>query len=279
MRVPVEVTVVDACLRAGAGGSPTAVVTSGDDLDFTRIPPLAGTSHVAVIGRDRSVRFFTADGELPGCGHGTVAAIAVLAAGAAGFDGRLRAGGRDFAASGVSSAGTVEAWFDQGPVALEPAGAELVAAFLDAIGLAAPDPGDPPVLASPGRSRLLLPVTDRGVLAALRPDQERLARVSRRFGQLGCFVHTGSPGTAARMFAPAIGVPEDVANANSTGCLAAHRRATGHDPAVAVDQGDTLGRPSTVRATATATTTLVGGTARISHRLRAWIQPGVRVSL
>jgi len=30
------------------------------------------------------------------------------------------------------------------------------------------------------------------------------------------------PDVAARMFAPSIGVPEDVANANSTGCLAAH---------------------------------------------------------
>jgi predicted PhzF superfamily epimerase YddE/YHI9 len=69
------------------------------------------------------------------------------------------------------------------------------------------------------------------------------------------------------MFAPAIGVPEDVANANSSGCLAAHILATGRGSAVTVDQGDALGRPSTVQAAATrlggAITTTVGGIARV----------------
>ena len=49
---------------------------------------------------------------------------------------------------------------------------------------------------------------------------------------------------AARMFAPSIGVPEDIANANSTACLAAHLAA-----GVAVDMGDSLGRPATITAT------------------------------
>jgi predicted PhzF superfamily epimerase YddE/YHI9 len=70
------------------------------------------------------------------------------------------------------------------------------------------------------------------------------------------------------MFAPAIGVPEDIANANSTGCLAAHMLATGRDPEVAVDQGDALGHPSTVYATAASTdrgiATRVGGAARLA---------------
>jgi len=80
------------------------------DADLARIPPLAGTSHVAVIrppaapGGGHAVRFFTSAGELPSCGHGTVAAIAVLSAGQgrAGFQGRLRAGGRDFDATGAA---------------------------------------------------------------------------------------------------------------------------------------------------------------------------------
>jgi len=132
-------------------------------------------------------------------------------------------------------------------------------------------PEDDVFVASPGRERLMIPVTDRAVLAGIRPDQERLAAVSRRHGQLGCFVYVppsgAEPIAAARMFAPAIGVPEDVANANSTGCLAAHLLRSGEDPTVAVDQGDALGRPSTVRATATRTArgilSHVGGTARV----------------
>jgi trans-2,3-dihydro-3-hydroxyanthranilate isomerase len=281
----IEVVLVDACLRDGAGGSPTAVLTGGDglaDADIALIPPAAGTSHVAVVGPpvaagdSRTVRFFTSAGELPSCGHGTVAALAVLSTPDGAFQGRLRAGGRDFDASGTHGRSGAT-WFDQGLVERHAAGAGLVGAFLAALGLGAGDlhPDDEPAVASPGRPRLLLPVADRAVLAALRPDQDRLAAASRRHGQLGCFAYTppsAGQRPAARMFAPAIGVPEDVANANSTGCLAAHLLASGRGPEVAVDQGDALGHPSTVYATAVRTgagiATRVGGAARITGTAR-----------
>jgi trans-2,3-dihydro-3-hydroxyanthranilate isomerase len=47
------------------------------------------------------------------------------------------------------------------------------------------------------------------------------------------------------MFAPSIGVPEDIANANSTACLAAHL-----GRGLAVDMGDALGEPATILADA-----------------------------
>ena len=292
----VEVLMVEACLRDGAGGSPTAVVPDGaelDDLEAAGIPARTGASHVAVVhpqagpGGGRPVRFFTAAGELPGCGHGTVAAIAVLASQrptsqrpGEGFRGLLRVAGRELPAVGgvrpdPGRGDLVEAWFDQGVVERRAATDDERAAFLAALGLErdAIHGDDEPVVASPGRERLLVPVVDRTVLAALRPDQERLAAASRRHGQLGCFVYVPPSATrpaAARMFAPAVGVPEDVANANSSGCLAAHLLATGRRPAVAVDQGDALGRPSTVHATAVRTArgivTRVGGTARVLRR-------------
>ncbi|MFG2147246.1 PhzF family phenazine biosynthesis protein [Streptomyces sp. NPDC048696] len=84
-----EVAIVDACQRDGAGGSPTAVL---DDAPFTdeercRVPTEWGTSHAVFLratGIERgqpayALRFFTAQGELPACGHGTVAALALLA--------------------------------------------------------------------------------------------------------------------------------------------------------------------------------------------------------
>ncbi len=282
--------VVGACLRDGVGGSPTAVVHGDGDGDaaLARIPVQAGTSHVAVIyprvgaTDSQRLRFFTSTGELPGCGHGTVAALAVLAARNDGFNGPLRMGGQDLGAtsrvisSGVA-AGTgegslVEAWFDQGTVAHRAVSGDERQAFLGALGLNRSDlhPDDEVVVTSPGRERLLVPVANRAVLAGIRPDQDRLAAESRRFGQLGCFVYVPPSTTervAARMFAPAIGVPEDVANANSAGCLAAHLLATGRVPTIAVDQGDVLGRPSTVHATASraagCVVTRVGGIARV----------------
>jgi trans-2,3-dihydro-3-hydroxyanthranilate isomerase len=282
------VTMVGACLRDGAGGSPTAVLTNSEGLDdasLMRIPSRMGTSHVAVVyppgisGGSRALRFFTTLGELPACGHGTVAAIAVLALQPTqpGFQGLLRASGRDFEATGditpdARGSTVVETWFDQGIVDHRLATDDIRTAFLAALGLerSALHPDDAAAVASPGRARLMIPVIDRKTLAGIRPDQERLAVASRRFGQLGCFVYVPPSATepaAARMFAPAIGVPEDVANANSSGCLAAHLLLTGRNPTVAVDQGDALGLPSTVHATATRSAggvaTRVGGSARI----------------
>jgi trans-2,3-dihydro-3-hydroxyanthranilate isomerase len=283
-----EVIMVGACLRNGAGGSPTAVVTNCeglDDVDLARIPLRMGTSHVAVVyphsssGGSRTLRFFTAEGELPGCGHGTVAAIAVLTLQGAreGVQGLLCVAGRDLEAIGSvepepEGGDVVEAWFDQGIVEHRGATGDERAAFLAALGLEqnALHPDDEVAVASPGRARLMIPVVDRTVLASIRPDQERLAAESRRYGQLGCFVYvppSATEPTAARMFAPAIGVPEDVANANSSGGLAAHLLITSRNPTVAVDQGDALGRPSTVNATAIRSgrriATRVGGTARV----------------
>ena len=76
----------------------------------------------------------------------------------------------------------------------------------------------------------------------------------RRLGCLGCFAYTLSPGgrtAAGRMFAPAIGVDEDIVNVNSAGCLAAYLLETGRPGAVDVHQGDALGRTSAVFAEAT----------------------------
>jgi trans-2,3-dihydro-3-hydroxyanthranilate isomerase len=124
---------------------------------------------------------------------------------------------------------------------------------------------------------MLVPVQDRSALLRVHPHLGRLAAACRRYGLLGCFVYVPPVGDrpgAARMFAPAIGVDEDVANANSTGCLAAHLLDTtgAQTVAIEVEQGDTLGRPASVLASArrgpAGITTRVGGLAvvRDGHR-------------
>src|SRR4029078_8992906 len=74
------VTIVNACLRDGRGGSPTAVLeeTWMTDVERCQVPRLRGTSPAVFVSADdgdlsrppASLRFFTAAGELPGCGHG-----------------------------------------------------------------------------------------------------------------------------------------------------------------------------------------------------------------
>lgn len=275
-------TMVDACLRDGGGGSPTAVLweTSVNEVERRRVPAFTGTSHAVFVslGEDRagqpqaSLRFFTATGELPACGHGTVAALAFLGAhsGRAEYRATLRAGGRCFAGAAVSDERGTLAEFDPGEVQLREARVEERDLVLDAL-------GNPPgvlaaelCVASIGRARLLVPISNASALADVRPDYDRLRDACDRLGLLGCYVHS-LPSTggrlAARMFAPSIGVPEDIANANSTACLAATLAAHGLHR-ISVDMGDSLGRPATITASAKETRSglqvRVGGLAKVA---------------
>ncbi|GIE82279.1 hypothetical protein Aph02nite_82290 [Actinoplanes philippinensis] len=247
------ITVVDACVRDGAGGSPT-LVADDEDGDRCAIVRSSGASHGAFLDLP-VVRFFTGTAELRNCGHGTLAAHAVLLSRSGRPRQRLtqHTGGRAYEVTAARRpGGGIAVWFDQGPVTIEPPPAGL-GQILGALGIG--DPGGI-VVASPGAPRLLIPVADP---AALAPDFPRLARACRDLGLLGCLVYRlDGPVAWARLFAPAIGVDEDVANANSSGCLAAHlgRR-------VEVWQGDALGRPSAVWADTDGRTTRVGGVVRL----------------
>ena len=278
------ITMVDACVRRdGRGGSPTAVTDddpAATDADRRAVATAAGTSHAAFLGPGRTphgdwpIRFFTATAELSGCGHGTVAAQAVRLARTTldELNDRQHTGGRTFRTVAIRRPAGIEVWFDQGLVALRHPAPDERAAIVAALGLTADDlhPTDAPRIAAPGTPRMLVPVHDRSALRRVCPHLGKLTAACRRYGLLGCFVYVPPVGDrpgAARMFAPAIGVDEDVANANSTGCLAAHLLDTtgAQTIAIEVEQGDTLGRPASVLASArrgpAGITTRVGGLA------------------
>jgi trans-2,3-dihydro-3-hydroxyanthranilate isomerase len=132
-----------------------------------------------------------------------------------------------------------------------------------------------PLLAALGVERSSLPVDryDNGMphvyvrlesvdeVTALRPDMNALEELPDAFGT-GFNVFAGS-GTdyMTRMFAPADGVPEDPATGSAAGPLACHLLRHGMlEPGVeiAISQGASVGRPSTLYATAE------GSPARIS---------------
>jgi PhzF family phenazine biosynthesis protein len=236
------------------------------------------TSHAAFIdagvGIAPAVRFFTTEGELTNCGHGTIAAQAVLLEqrGARRHRGWQHTGGRTFATTAVRRPDGVEVWFDQGMVELEDCPGSGRDGILAALRIGPDDlaADDDVRVASPGTPRLLVPVVNREALLAIRPDVGRLAAECRGLGYLGCFMYVASTtgeAAAGRMFAPAIGVDEDVVNANSAGCLAAHLLSTHRNSSIEVHQGDALGRSSSVFATATATaegiSTRIGGIAAV----------------
>ena len=297
-QVVVAVTVVNACLRDGRGGSPTAVLDEMplSDAERRAVPARVGASHAVFVAArdDRSVslRFFTVEGELPACGHGTVAALAFLAERASAVDhevGRAgaadhevgRAGASDYEVElhtrqrvlpgrAVRAAAHVDADFDPGPIVLrEPTGMEenLV---LSALRTAPGDYAGGARVASLGRARLLVPLATRAAVADLDPDLDRLRAAADRLGLLGCYAYSvpaADGRLAARMFAPSIGVPEDIANANSTACLAACLAGAGSAD-IAVDMGDSVGSPAAIVATArpgpSGTRVRVGGAATVA---------------
>ncbi|MER7591456.1 PhzF family phenazine biosynthesis protein [Micromonospora sp. NPDC127501] len=260
------VTIVNACLRGGRGGSPTSVVDEPlspapdaryvlSDAERSRVPVRMGTSHAVFVGRvvgDEPVdlRFFTAEGELPACGHGTVAAVAYLAGrrGGGEHEFRLRVSGRTFVGRAACDGDRIRAEFDPGPVVVREATSFEVGLVVDALGVAAGDLVSGACVASLGRARMLVPVTAPGAVVALDPRLDRLRAACDRLGLLGCYVYsvpTRVGGVVARMFAPSIGVAEDVANVNSTACLAARMAGNGFTELTA-DMGDVLGEPATI---------------------------------
>ncbi|ACZ87882.1 PhzF family phenazine biosynthesis protein [Streptosporangium roseum] len=280
------VAIVHACLRDGRGGSPTAVMEEAPltDDQRRRIPVLMGTSH-AVFGHAHhgraedptvSLRFFTAEGELPACGHGTLAALAFLAerSGVEDYRATLHAPGRTFAGRAVREDNRVSAVFDAGPVSLREPTAIECDLVLRALGVTSDTLAPGARVAAMGRPRLLIPVTTRSALAALVPDLARLRAACDRLGLLGCYVystptHIGQ--AAARMFAPSIGVAEDIANANSTACLAVHLAGQGVTD-LTVDMGDSLRTPSTITTTTrhgqSGPLVQLGGAAKITRIVR-----------
>jgi trans-2,3-dihydro-3-hydroxyanthranilate isomerase len=275
-----EVVVIDACQRQGRGGSPTAVL---DEASFTdeercRIPGELGTSHAVFIratGVERgrpsySLRFFTAEGELPACGHGTIAALAYLA-GNQRFRGELRTAAGTFTGWSQHEGAQHRAGFETGPVQFREPRPQERRPVLAALGITPDDAFPGASIASIGRERMLVPLGSRPALAALEPDFTALHAVCDRLGLLGCYVYSrpDSGGRlAARMFAPSIGVEEDIANANSTACLAALLAGQGLS-SITVDMGDALGSPAAITAAAPAGSRAgirLGGTAMLNRR-------------
>jgi len=135
------------------------------------------------------VRFFTSAGELTNCGHGIIAAQAVLLhrSGATEHHGRQRTAGRTFATTAIRRRDGVEVWFDQGVIALADYAGATRGGIIAALGLQQADITADVRVASPGTPRLLVPARDHRTLLSMQPDFDRLATECRRLGYLGCF--------------------------------------------------------------------------------------------
>lgn len=228
---------VDSFTKNKFHGNPAGVVSNADGLTEEQMQQIArelNNSETAFIFSSASseydveVRFFTPVTEVPLCGHATIAAHYVRAVEGKTVSGRViqktKAGllpvdivQEDDDYSVIMTQGTPEVSrpFDLGTV-------EKIA---DALGIKVNDIREdcPVAIASAGHSKIMIGIKSNDQLHNLRPNLEKLSAISATVGCNGYYVFTLNVGedvlVHGRMFAPAIGIPEDPVTGNANGPL------------------------------------------------------------
>jgi trans-2,3-dihydro-3-hydroxyanthranilate isomerase len=266
--------IVDVFTDVALEGNPLAVFTDADGLGgdlmqrTARELNLSETVFLLPAGADSATaraRIFTPATELPFAGHPVLGTAFVL-------------GQRDRASSIAleTGAGVIE-------VSLQWAGERITygemgqpiptwqplerpAELLRALGV---ERSELPVeVYDNGPQHTFVALTDERAVAGLEPDLPALAKVGT-FG-VSCFARAGEL-IKTRMFAPALGVPEDPATGSAAGPLAVHLARhgwTNFGRQIEIRQGVEIGRPSVLHATAKGSSeqverVLVGGGAVI----------------
>jgi PhzF family phenazine biosynthesis protein len=269
----VRIFQVDAFTTERFSGNPAGVVLDADDLSDTQMQLIArelNNGDTAFLlkpdaeDHDLRVRFFTPRAEAGFVGHATVAAHAVLAQ--LGHrplprqkqrTGIVQVSVQHVAGRQRTEAATIA--IAQPPPRLQSAPpTAALAEALTALGISQADLDQrlPPIIAGDASTRLLLAVNDAAALSRLTPDLSRLAALSNAVGAPGYFLYTLNPAlpnchTEARMYCPALGIPEDPVSGNAHGMLGAYLWRLGLLPAGGTHfvgtQGHFMGRAGTVR--------------------------------
>lgn len=262
-----DYTIVDVFTDTPLRGNALAVFADGSGLSgalMQRVARELNLSETVFVlpaqnEPDPSVRIFTPWEELPFAGHPVLGTAVVLAAQSGASDLTLQTG-----------AGPV-------PVGLQWDRGEIVFGEMDqpiptlesfrrtnellaALGV---ERSELPIEAyRNGPTHVYVALANEAAVAALRPDGAALADLGSGIG-INCFAAAGDH-FKTRMFAPALGVPEDPATGSAAGPLALHLVRHGwarYGERLEIHQGAEIARPSTLYARAE------GGPARIDRLL------------
>lgn len=249
------------------GGNPLAVFTDARGISDAQMQAVARELNLSETvfvlppeaGGTRRVRIFTPGSELPFAGHPTVGTAILLVAlgevpaqegetevvleegvGPVPVRVRVRGGSPDFAQLTAAQPPVV------GPA---PAREELAAL----LGLAPADLSDDwePAMASAGVGFTVIPLRDVAALGRARLDLTAWERVLAHTDAPGVYpVVPAAPGETVRvrMFAPAMGIPEDPATGAAAAALAGYLARDAQQGTLrwTVEQGEEMGRPSTI---------------------------------
>jgi PhzF family phenazine biosynthesis protein len=243
------------------GGNPAGVWIA-DELPepdtMQRIAAEVGFSETAFIapatGRDRVVRYYSPEIEVPFCGHATIATAIALAGAEGGGVYRLETLVGQIPVSVRTRGGQREASLTSVEPTYTPASERLVSDALSALGWTAEDldPAIAPAKAFAGAWHLVLATASRERLDALDYDFDRLKAIMLRddlvtlqliWQQDAGVFHSRNP-------FPVGGIVEDPATGAAAAALGGYLREAKliRPPAtITIRQGEAMGRPSLLR--------------------------------
>lgn len=237
------------------GGNPAGVVIADampDPAAMQRVAAEIGYSETAFAAPEGDawrVRYFAPAVEVDFCGHATIALGAALARreGSGAF--ALRINRARIAVEARFSGPDWGASFLSPPTRSGPVAPPVLAEALDLFGLTAADldPRLPPAVAHGGGDHLVLALSDRARLAAMRYDLGAGRALAGREGFVTfALIHAEEPRLFhARNAFPIGGVVEDPATGAAAAALAGYLRDCGwpHGGAIVIRQGEDMGVP------------------------------------
>lgn len=255
--------ILDAFTQIPFGGNAAGVVLLDaeypPEAEMKALAAKLGFSETAFVRplSDGSVqlRYFTPTDEVELCGHATVASFHLLT-----LRGITQAGQSVLAHTKAADI-TVDiredgsVWLDMAPpVELGELTDEDCAALYAMYGLTEADAGGlRPAMVSSGLPDIMMPVKSRETLAALKPDMDAIAALSKKLDVTGVHVFTLGDGEVTayvRNFAPLYGIDEEAATGTSNGALSFYLYRRGllrPDRVNRFIQGEAMGRPSEIQ--------------------------------
>lgn len=257
----VTVYTLDSFAKTPQGGNPAGVVLAADELSTEQMRAIAqrvGFSETAFVRKshkaDYQVKFFTPAAEVDLCGHATIATFSLL---------RKKGIIGNGTFSQETGSGVLNITVDDDIVYMDqvlPQYDELVDAKLiaDSLAISLDDYQSdlPAQIVSTGIRDIMVAVKDANVLAAIRPDYDKITKISQKYNVVGmhvfCLKTRQATTVQCRNFAPLFGINEEAATGTSNGALACylHRYGIGNEAPFEFifEQGYSMGKPSEILA-------------------------------
>lgn len=265
---------IDAFTKKQFEGNPAGVVPNADGLTDSQMQAIArelNNAETAFIlsptasDHDIWIRFFTPTTEVPLCGHATISAHYVRA-----IENNLssctiqqRTGVGILPVEVLKTDSDYRVNMTQGSFEIsDPIERKIQDEIIKALSLSPHDLDErcPIQIASTGHSKVIIGINKREKLNNLKPNLSRLTDISKKIGCNGFFVFTFDSDatdilTHGRMFAPAIGIPEDPVTGNANGPLGGylvhHKFLDASNGAISFlsKQGEAMQRPGIVEVT------------------------------